>query len=182
MTAGEGGRDAASGDTGPQGVAPEAPSKSARKRAHKALQVLGDTLMALSPAELERVCADPELRAVAAAGRNLRKGARARHVRHLGNLLARVDVSPLEEALAELRGESATATARLHRAERWRERLLGESGDAAMTELLEAYPGADRQHLRTLVRLARVESARGASPRRFRELLRVLRGLDEGGA
>jgi ribosome-associated protein len=176
------GQSAGRDDAGAAGEAHEAPSKSARKRAHKALQVLGETLMALSPAELERVCADPELRAAAAAGRRLRKGARARHVRHLGNLLARVDVSPLEEALAALRGESAAATARLHRAERWRERLMGEDGDAALTELLVANPGADRQRLRTLVRLARTEAARAAPPRRFRELLRALRDLEDGGA
>lgn len=156
-----------------------APSKSARKRAHKALQSLGDTLMALSPAELERVCADPELRAAVAAGRDFKKGARARQVRHLGNLLARADLEPIEEALAALRGESARATGQLHRAERWRERLLDASDDDAITELLERHPGADRQQLRTLVRLARAERAREAPPRRFRELLRVLRALEE---
>ena len=119
-----------------------------------------------------------KLAAAVVAGRALKKGARARQVRHLGNLLSRVDLEPLREALAALEGKSAAETARLHRAERWRERLLTE-GDEALAELLAAHPGADRQQLRTLVRKALEERARGAPPRRFRELLRALRGLEE---
>src|SRR5690606_40270418 len=67
-------------------------------------------------------------------------------------------------------------TALLHRAERWRERLLAE-GDAALAELLDAHPDADRQKLRQLVRSALDEQARNKPPRAFRELFKLLRGM-----
>lgn len=161
---------------------PSAPaSKSARKRAHRSLQELGDALLSLSPGELERVPLDENLRAAVEGGRALRKGARARHVRHLGNLLARGDAQPVREAVEGLRHAGAREAARLHRLERWRERLLTE-GDEAVGELAAAHPGLDRPRLRALVRAARDEQTRGAPPRRVRELLRFLRELEEGTA
>ena len=60
--------------------------------------------------------------------------------------------------------------------ESWRERLLAE-GDAALAELLEEHPGADRQHLRQLARNAHEEKLRNKPPRAFRELFRELRLL-----
>lgn len=159
----------------------QAPSKSARKRAHKELQDLGVALLALSPSQLERVPMTPDLRAAVSAGRALRKGARSRHVRHLGNLLAdadAADVASVHAALEGIRGASTRDSARLHRAERWRARLLDE-GDRALGELLELYPEADRQRLRALLRAAQQERAHAAAPRRQRELLRALRALEE---
>ena len=156
----------------------EPPSKSARKRAHKALQDLGDELMKLSASHLERIPLREDVRDVVKAGRDLRKGARSRHVRHLGNQLADLDDEPIRAALASLRGPTALDTARLHRAERWRERLL-EPGDEAMHELVAQFPLVDRQQLRALVRAARDERDKQAPPRRFRELLRFVRALDE---
>src|SRR3546814_12176571 len=86
-----------------------------------------------------------------------------------------------DEALDAIRdaldagGESARQeTALLHRAERWRERLL-EEGDAALAELIEAHPSADRQQLRQLVRNTLDERKRNKPPHAFREPLRHLR-------
>lgn len=156
----------------------QALSKSARKRAHRELQALAEALLRLSEPALERLPLDEELAAAVRGGRDLRKGARARHVRHLGNLLSQREVSPVREALEALKGNSAAETARLHRAERWRVRLL-EEGDEALEELVLEFPQVDRQQLRSLVRRVRQEQAREAPPRRFRELLRLLRDLDE---
>ena len=57
-----------------------------------------------------------------------------------------------------------------------RERLLAE-GDAALAELLDEYPDADRQALRTLVRNALAEKARNKPPRAYREIYQALREL-----
>lgn len=156
----------------------EIPSKSARKRAHKSLQDLGDALIAMSTTELERVPLDETLREAVIHGRGLRKGARSRHVRHLGNLLSKTDAEPIREAVEGLRQMGAREAARLHELERWRERLLDE-GDEALGELAARFPALDRQHTRALARAAREERAREAPPRRFRELLRYLRSLQE---
>jgi len=75
-------------------------------------------------------------------------------------------------------GEAARReTAALHRVEALRDALLGEDGDAALTELLAAHPHADRQQLRQLLRNVREERAKNKPPRAFRELFRVLREL-----
>ena len=64
----------------------------------------------------------------------------------------------------------------MHRAEDWREKLMSE-GDAALGKLLDEYPQADRQQLRTLVRNAQAERAKNKPPRAFREIYQVLRTL-----
>src|SRR3546814_1625670 len=90
-----------------------------------------------------------------------------------------------DEALDAIRdaldagGESARQeTALLHRAERWRERLL-EDGDAALAELIEAHPSTDRQQLRQLVRNTLDERKRNKPPHAFRELFRAVKELLE---
>lgn len=82
----------------------------------------------------------------------------------------------LRDAL-DVGGEAARVdTARLHRAEQWRARLL-EEGDSALASLLDAYPHADRQRLRQLVRNTLAERARNKPPASFRELFRELRDM-----
>ena len=69
----------------------------------------------------------------------------------------------------------------MHRVESWRERLL-EEGDAALGQLLDEHPHADRQHLRQLVRSTLEERKRNKPPRAFRELFRELKALLAAGA
>ena len=79
-------------------------------------------------------------------------------------------------------GEAARQeTALLHRAERWRDRLLDE-GDDALAELLDTCPQADRQQLRQLLRNTTEERARNKPPRAYRQLFRTLRDLLGGDA
>ncbi|MGE8281552.1 MAG: DUF615 domain-containing protein, partial [Stenotrophomonas sp.] len=47
----------------------------------------------------------------------------------------------------------------------------------ALGELLDEYPQADRQGLRTLVRNALAEKAKNKPPRAYREIYQVLREL-----
>ena len=66
----------------------------------------------------------------------------------------------------------------MHRLEALRERLLGDEGDAAASELIEQHPDVDRQHLRALIRQARVEKAApNKPPRAYRELFQLLKSL-----
>ena len=154
--------------------------KRAQARA-QGLQKLAATLIDLSPAMFDRLGLEGALRDAVIEGRSLSRGARARHVRHLANRLEQADAEAVSAALERAQGTGRAETARLHRVERWRERLL-EEGDMALSELCLAYPHADRQHLRQLVRSARREREREAPPRHFRELLRCLRDLDESNA
>jgi ribosome-associated protein len=82
----------------------------------------------------------------------------------------------IRDALDVNSDTSRREVAALHRAEDWRERLL-KDGDAALSALLEEYPHADRQQLRTLLRNAQAEKAKNKPPRAFREIYQVLRAL-----
>ncbi|MNV95729.1 hypothetical protein D3C71_1906550 [compost metagenome] len=64
----------------------------------------------------------------------------------------------------------------MHRVEDWRERLM-KDGDKALGALLDEYPQADRQQLRTLVRNAQADRAKNKPPRAYREIYQVLRTL-----
>ena len=83
----------------------------------------------------------------------------------------------IRDAMSKDGDAAKRETASLHRVEALRDALLGDDGDAAMTELLDAYPHADRQHLRQLVRNAHDERKRNKPPRAYRELFRELRDL-----
>lgn len=105
--------------------------------------------------------------------------ARKRQMQFLAKQLRRQD----EEVLVAIRAAldfdkniSRQETASLHRVEAWRERLI-EEGDVALAELLNEFPGADRQHLRQLARNAKEEKLKNKVPHAFRDLFRDLREL-----
>ena len=87
----------------------------------------------------------------------------------------------IRDALGKDGEASRRETAAMHRIEALRDTLLGDEGDAAMTALLDDYPGADRQKLRQLVRNTHEERKRNKPPHAFRELFRELRELTAQG-
>jgi ribosome-associated protein len=72
---------------------------------------------------------------------------------------------------------SAEQAAQLHHIERWRERLLAEP--QSVSEFIAAYPEADSQQLRTLIRNTAEERARVKPPKHFRALFQMIRDLVE---
>lgn len=109
-------------------------------------------------------------------------GAHKRQLQFLAKQMRREDDDTLEairDALDSTGEAARLETAMLHRAETWRERLMAD-GDAALTELLDEHPHADRQHLRQLARNAHEEKLRNKPPHAFRELFRELRELLAG--
>jgi ribosome-associated protein len=156
------------------------PSRKQQRREALDVLALVQTLGELSEAQLEKAQVPEhllphfaELRRIAA------HGARKRQHAYIAKQLRREDEATLEAIRDTLEAGGKAArqeTALLHRAEVWRERLL-DGGDAALSELLEQHPSADRQQLRQLVRNALEERARNKPPRAFRELFRVVRGV-----
>jgi len=156
------------------------PSRSQQRRDALDVLALAEKLATLSDAQLERLpIPDGLLPHIVETRRMTAHGARKRQTAFLAKQMRRED----EEALDAIRdaldvgGEAAKReTARMHRAEHWRERLL-DGGDAALGELLGEHPGADRQQLRQLVRNALDERAKNKPPRAFRELYRAVHDL-----
>jgi ribosome-associated protein len=167
---------------------PEAPSKSQLKRDAEALQQMGKTLVELPAARFAAVMAKlalPEaLREALIACRTIHaRGGRKRQLQYIGKLMRGIDAEPVRRTLEGLAGKDRAQTAALHRMEQWRERLITE-GDAALAELLNEFPTADRQALRQLMMKARKEREAGQPPAAARALfrqLRVLFGDNHGG-
>jgi ribosome-associated protein len=153
-------------------------SKSQKKRDMHALQELGTALVELSTERLARVDMPDTLReAILQAQRITAHEGRRRQMQYIGRLMRDVDPAPMREALAVVKGASAAETARLHRVERLRERLLED--EAVLTEIGRDHPGADLSRLRQLRRGVLREREAGRPVKGYRELFRTLRELDE---
>lgn len=152
------------------------PSKSQRKRDMNALQDIGAELLELNDQQLAGIDLPENLRTAVTEARKLRaNGARRRQLQYIGKLMRQVDPAPIREKLDGFRSTSAAETARLHRVERWRERLLEDP--AAVAEFIAAHPGTDSQQLRTLIRNTAEERARGKPPKNFRALFQMIRSV-----
>jgi ribosome-associated protein len=154
----------------------EKPSKTQRKREMHELQALGVRLVELNSEQLDAVALPEDLRdAVERAQRITKHEARRRQLQYIGRLMRSVDPGPIREKLKVWDGVSTEETARVHRIERWREKLLEDEG--TIGALVRAHPGIDTQRLRSLVRNARDERKAGRPPRAYRELFRALRDI-----
>jgi ribosome-associated protein len=156
---------------------PDAPSRGERRREALDVLALAHALAELSDAQLERMPLADDLRELVVASRAVRQHiARKRQLAFLAKQLRRREdeLPPIRAALDHDKQVERAQTARLHRAETWRARLV-DGGDEALSEFVAAHPGADRQHLRALVRRVHEEAARGKPPAAARELFRGLR-------
>jgi ribosome-associated protein len=154
------------------------PSKSARKRDAKAAQDLGTQLIALKESDLAALELPEKLfDAIMLAKRITARGGLARQRQYIGKLMRGLDLAPIEAAL-DAKSRGAAIDAEKHkRVEAWRARLLTE-GPAALDELLQLRPEADRKSLQLLISKAtgtRVDS--GSREAASRELFRTLRTL-----
>lgn len=157
-----------------------APSRSQQRRDALAVLALAERLVALGERQLEAIPMPDDLRMQVRESRRINAQiARKRQVQFLAKCMRREDESVIEairRALEREREDIRRDSARLHRIEAWRDRLLDE-GDTALSELIAQHPGGDCQKLRQLVRNARSERERERPPHAFRELFRELKTL-----
>lgn len=152
----------------------DGPSKSQQKRDVEALQALGEILVKLPDAQFKRMELPEDLRAAVADCRRItQNGALRRQKQYIGKLMRSIDPAPIQAQIDAFKGVSAADNARLHQAEKWREKLIADN--EALTLFLNNHPGIDATHLRQLIRNARDEAARGKPPKAFREIFRVIR-------
>ncbi|HLS55143.1 MAG TPA: ribosome biogenesis factor YjgA [Zeimonas sp.] len=171
-------RHSPSDDHGPQPGAArsapgEGPSKSQRKRDMLALQEIGESLLPLADDRLQRLPISPELIDAVRAAREIRAHeGRRRQLQYIGRLMREIDADALRAALADETREHRVATAVMHAAERWRERILAD--DQVLRNWLDEYPDT-RDDVEPLVPRARHELSAGGPGRAYRELFRKLR-------
>lgn len=161
------------------------PSRSQNRREALEVLALGEKLVSLTEAQLAKLpVPDSLLPHIRECKRITAHIAHKRQLAYLAKQLRREDDDVLEairDALDESGDAARREVAAMHRIETWRERLL-DQGDAALAELLDEYPTADRQKLRQLARSALEERKRNKPPRAYRELYRALREVLLGGA
>ena len=156
----------------------DGPSKSQKKRESTALQDLGEELVALSKDRIAKIDMPERLRdAILQAQRITAHEGRRRQMQFVGKLMRSAEVEPLQSAVDEVKGASAASTARQHRLEALRTRLMAD--ETGFAQLAEDFPQADIQRLRQLRRNALKEAEQKKPPKSFRELFRELRDLVE---
>lgn len=154
----------------------ERPNKSEIKRREHARRELVDRLLKMPEGDLRRLELPEDLQAAVDRARAIRKGGGLRRERLLISKLLRQQGSAfIEKAFGAMDEHHHADVARQHRAEQWRERLLDPEDGDAVTEFFDAFPEADRQTLRNLVRQAVQDREKGRPPRRYRELFRFIR-------
>ena len=155
-------------------------SRSQNRRDALEVLALCEQLVALTPAQLAKLPVPEELLPhIRETKRITSHIAHKRQLAFLAKQVRREDEATLDairDALDEKGEASRRGISAMHRVEAWRDRLLAD-GDVALAELLDAYPEADRQLLRQLVRNTLEERKRNKPPRAFRELFRELREL-----
>lgn len=153
---------------------PEPPTKGELKRQAHSVQELAERLIDTPDGVLEGLDLPETLvDALQLARRITSHGALLRQKMYIGKLMRRIDIAPIRERLDAKDEARRNEARRFHRVERWRDRIV-EEGDAALEELLAAYPRLENPDFRALARLARMERSQEGSQRHARNLFRAL--------
>ena len=152
-------------------------SKSQKKREMHELLHLTEQALSLGEEKLANTGLDEKvLRAFAEARKMKPSGARNRQLKYITKLIKGESTQVLEDFLRETAETQLLESQRFHQLEKWRDRLLAE-GDAALGEILQEFPMADRQQLRTLIRQAQKEIQQGKPPAAARKIFKYLRTI-----
>ena len=151
-------------------------SKSEIKRDAEALKKLGVELVNLSKNEIAKIPLDEDLVYAIELAQKIKKEGYRRQIQYIGKLLRSRDIEPITLALDKLKNRHNQQVALFHRLEKLRDELI-ETGDAE--SIMELFPSADRQQLRTLARLAKKELTANKPPKTARQIFQYLKGLSE---
>jgi ribosome-associated protein len=160
------------------------PTRTQQRRDALAVLALANQLIELPQSKLAKLeLPEDVLREIANTRRITAHIARKRQLQFLAKVMRRHETAVFDgvrAALGENRERQRQETAAMHRMEAMRERLLDDT-DTALGELIAQYPNVDRQHLRSLVRQAKIEKDGNKPPRAYREIYQLLKELASGG-
>jgi len=153
-------------------------SKSEIKRDAEELKRLGAELVDLGKNALDKIPLDERLRAEIELAQRIKKEGRRRQLQLIGKMLRARDIEPIQTALDKLKNRHNQQVSLFHKLEALRDRLV-EEGDDVIPSILDLYPAADRQQLRSLVRNAQKEKAANKPPKAYRQIFQYLSELAE---
>ncbi|EOV9017960.1 ribosome biogenesis factor YjgA [Cronobacter muytjensii] len=154
-------------------------SKSEIKRDAEELKRLGAELVDLGKNALDKIPLDDDLRAAIELAQRIKKEGRRRQMQLIGKMLRQRDDEPIRQALDKLKNRHNQQVALFHKLEQLRDRLIIE-GDDAVPDVLNLWPQADRQQLRSLIRNAKKEKEGNKPLKSSRLIFQYLRELAEG--
>jgi ribosome-associated protein len=157
------------------------PSRTQKRRDALAVLALAQQLVDLQPSRLAKLPLPDDVRhEIDVTRRTPSHGAKKRQLAFLAKVMRRYDdedFAAVRADLGENREKQRQETAAMHRLEAMRDRLIAED-ETALSELITEHPQVDRQHLRSLVRQARVEKdTPNKPPRAYREIFQLLKDL-----
>ncbi len=127
---------------------------------------------------LDRIPLDADLRAAIELAQRIKMEGRRRQLQLIGKMLRQRDVEPIRQALDKLKNRHNQQVVLFHKLENLRDRLINQ-GDDAIAEVLNLWPDADRQQLRTLIRNAKKGKEGNKPPKSARQIFQYLRELAE---
>lgn len=157
------------------------PSRTQQRREALAVLTLAGQLIELQPSRLAKLDLPEDVRReVDITRRMTAHSAKKRQLAFLAKIMRRYDDADFAAVRAELgenRDKQRQENAAMHRLESMRDRLIAED-ESALPELITEYPQVDRQHLRSLIRQARVEKdVPNKPPKAYREIFQLLKDL-----
>lgn len=154
-------------------------SKTQRKKIMDDLKAMGKTLVELNNKDLAKIPMPEDLAdAVNQARKMQSNNAKRRQLQFIGKIIRKIDYEPIEKALDKINQRRNNSTQHFKKLEQLRDHLIAE-GQNAIEEVMQTYPGADRQMLRQYVRKAQQELSQEKPPAAARKIFRYLRELDE---
>ncbi|HEY0198820.1 MAG TPA: ribosome biogenesis factor YjgA [Rhodanobacter sp.] len=161
------------------------PSRTQQRREALAVLALAHQLIELQPSRLAKLDLPDDVRTEIDNTRRITAHiARKRQMAFLAKVMRRYgeeDFAAVRAELGENREKQRQETAAMHRLEAMRDRLIAED-EGALSELITEHPQVDRQHLRSLVRQARIEKETpNKPPRAYREIFQLLKDLTQKG-
>ena len=161
------------------------PSRTQQRREALAVLTLAAQLIELQPSRLAKLELPEDVRhEIDITRRTPSHGAKKRQLAFLAKVMRRYgdnDFAAVRAELGENREKQRQENAAMHRLEAMRDRLIAED-EGALSELIAEHPQVDRQHLRSLVRQARIEKeVPNKPPRAYREIFQLLKDLAQKG-
>lgn len=149
------------------------PSRSQLKRDSQELRDMGEQLVLMANSHLEKINMDSSLLVAIKEARRLKNlDARRRQIQYIGKLMRNMDLTEIRYSIEKLNHQSQTFRQHFAQLEQWRDRMIDE-GNSAIEEFLMAYPNADRQQIRNLLRQAGREKTGSAKTKLFKYLKEI---------
>ena len=155
----------------------ERPNKTALKREMKILHDLGRELIELPESKFETIPLSERMYDAVFSGKKMKKAALQRQLRFISSIMNEEDVEAIQLQLKLLAQPIQQANEEFHKLEEWRDQLI--AGDNELMNKLVDEIGADRQHIRQLIRNANKEAQQNKTPKASRLLFKYLKELQD---